>query len=268
MSRRDNWQRISEWYANGSLVDLMTLCTKSPVSLGHSGTWYLFEHIFCPIRLPTVSGMPDQWTYYDIGYTFAELAQTFFAQYGGNFFAERFASAADFRAAAASNQSLVLTLAQGVIRANAEKYVKLIELGGYTYNPLYNVDGTELYSSADVHGDETTTSVFDDTRTHSVSTYDGAVKQEYTDNTKSPAAGDTQTKSHTGTGLGAAAADNAFGAAVASADSYHVDKRVRQGNIGLTKSTELITAQRDALRYSVVEEFFDDLAKVAVIPIY
>lgn len=261
-------QKISEWFFNGSLKELITLSTKSPIALGHTGAWYVFEHIFCPIRLPTSSGMPEQWTYYDIGYTFAELASMFWAKYGGNYFGEIYKDAAAFRAAAAAGESRTLMLFEAVMRSNIDKYAKLIELQGYTYNPLYNVDGVEMFASADMHGDETRTSVFEDTRTHTVSTYEAGTKTEYEDTTKSPAAGDTLTTTHTGTGHGAAAGDNAFGEAVTDADLYHVDKRIRSGNIGLTKSTELITAQRDALRYSVVQEYFDDLAKVAVIPIF
>lgn len=263
-------QRVDGWYESGSLKELFALGTKSPVTLGHTGTWYILEHIYCPIRLPTVAGMPANWTYYDIGYTDGQLAAMFWTEYRLNWINEYYETAAAFRAAAANGESRTLKLMEAVVRANVEKYMHLIELQGYTYNPLYNVDGEELYSSADMHGDETTTSVFDDTRTHTVSTFDGTLKQEYSDSTKSPLSGDTQTKTHIGTGLGTSADDNAFsgGGAIASADAYHVDKRVRRGNIGLTKSTELIEAQRQALRYSVVQEFFDDLYKAIILPIY
>ena len=268
IASRCNWSTVDEWRKKLLLEDLFTLGTKAPVALGHTGAWYVFEHIYCPIRLPTAAGMPDAWTYYDIGFKFTDLSEMFWAKYSGNYFEERFENQAAFLRAGANNESRVLSKFIAVVRKNFDKYMRLMELQGYTYNPLFNVDGVESYASADVHGDETTTSKFNDTRTHTVSTYDGQLKDEYADTTASPAAGDTVEKSHTGTGLGAAAYDNPFGEAVSSADTYHVDKRVRQGNIGVTKSQELVAAQREVLRSSIIEEFFDDLERSLIIPLY
>ena len=264
-------QRVSEWYENNALLDLFTLGTKSPLSIGHVSTWYLFEHIYCPIRLPTATGQPSDWTFYDVGYSWKELTQIFWSRYSGNFLQEHFDTATAFRTAATSGTSIVENKFEAVVRANIYKYLKMMELHGYTYNPLYNVDGTEIYASADLHGDETQTSEYDSTRTHSVSTYNGDTTTEYTDNNKSGTGGDTLTTTHAGTGHGAAASDNPFGEAVSDADMYHVDKRIRQGNIGVTKSTELLADQVALLRagtMSIINEFMHDLAKSIIIPVY
>lgn len=65
-----------------------------------------------------------------------------------------------------------------------------------------------------------------------------------------------------------AAKDSAFGVALDGAERYYAEKRIRQGNIGVTKSTELIEAQREAVRYNILDEFFRDLERDIVVGIY
>ena len=261
-------QKIGEMWKLGILNELFTLATKSPLTLGHTGTWYIFEHIYAPIREPTSSGMPDSWTFYDVGFKFSELADCYALQYSGNFWPEYFASAAEFRAAATAGESFILKKASAVLRMNIQKYMRLIELGGYTFNPLYNVDGEELFSSAEIHGDEIRTNQYDDTNTHTVNTYDDSPNEETVDHSTSAEDGDTITTSHVGTGQGVSADFNAFGDALDDSDLYHADRRIRRGNIGLTKSTELAQAFREDVRNNIIREYFDDLNEALLIPIY
>lgn len=65
-----------------------------------------------------------------------------------------------------------------------------------------------------------------------------------------------------------AAKDSAFGVSLEGAERYYAEKRVRQGNIGVTKSTELIESQRNAVRFNIIDEFFRDLEKEVVVGIY
>ena len=269
LDQKPKIQKIGEWWKLGSLTEAFTLGTKSPLDLGHTGTWYVFEHIYRPVKIPTSSGMPDSWTYYDVGFKFSELADMYALQYSGNFWPEYYASKAEFNYAAAHDESFVVKKMAAVIRKNIYKYMRLIELAGYTFNPLWNVDGEELYASADLHGDELRTSKFDDTNTHTVSTYDEAAKEESTDRSYTGEDGDTVTTSHVGTGQGVDAASDAFGVGMDDSDIYHADKRVRHGNIGLTKSTELAESFREELRSSgLIQEYFDDLNQALLIPIY
>lgn len=261
-------QKVGSWYLSGALEDAFHFGTTSPISAGHSDTWRIFDSIYAPIKIPTATGMPDEWTYVDVGFTPAQLADCYAAIYSGNFWPEFFETRAAFRDAEAAGTSIVVKKIKACVRMNWQKYMQLIELGGYTFNPLYNVDGEELYSSAEVHGEETRTSEFDDTNTHTVSTYDEAAKEESTDRSYTGTGGDTVTTSHSGTGNGVGAGDNAFGDAVTDSDLYHVDKRIRRGNIGLTKSTDLRAAFRDDIRASIVQTFFDDLNDILLIPIY
>lgn len=80
---------------------------------------------------------------------------------------------------------------------------------------------------------------------------------------------DPQTGSISKSGLySMAAKDSAFGVALGGAERYYAEKRIRQGNIGVTKSTELIESQRDAVRFNILEEFFRDLEREVVVGIY
>ena len=261
-------QKIGAWYLNGSLSAAFHFGTLDPLSSGDGDPVELFSSIYAPVRIPTSSGMPDDWTYVDVGFSSDEIADAYAAIYSGNFWPEYFETQADFRAAEAAGESIVVKKIKAVIRMNWLKYMKLFELGGYTFNPLYNVDGEELYSSAEIHGEEIRTSEFDDTNTHTVSTYDAAAKEESTDRSYSGTGGDTVSTSHVGTGQGVDAAFNAFNESIEDSDLYHADRRVRRGNIGLTKSTDLAQAFREDIRNSILIEFFEDLNKVLLIPIY
>ena len=55
---------------------------------------------------------------------------------------------------------------------------------------------------------------------------------------------------------------------ISGGDKYHTEKRVRQGNIGTTKTQELIASERENLRFTVIDEFFNDINKQILIPIY
>ena len=65
-----------------------------------------------------------------------------------------------------------------------------------------------------------------------------------------------------------AAKDSAFGVAIEGAERYYAEKRIRQGNIGITKSTELIESQREVVRYNILDEFFKDLEKEIIVGVF
>ena len=65
-----------------------------------------------------------------------------------------------------------------------------------------------------------------------------------------------------------AAKDSAFGVAIEGAERYYAEKRIRQGNIGITKTTELIQSQRDIVRFNILDEFFKDLEREIIVGIY
>ena len=189
---RMGMQRIDVWHDMSTLSDAFALGLKyfegqTPV--------YLFEHIYAPVKIPTSEGMPDEFTYIDVGLSTTDIAEIYWSEFSGNFWPEFWTSAIEFRAAATVGKSRVVQLMKAVVSKNLYKYKKLIELQGYSWHPLWNVDGTESFSSADIHSDETETSVFKTKNTHKVATYDGGdtgTKTEYTDTSENDNAGNTR----------------------------------------------------------------------------
>lgn len=257
--------RVRDWMKVGILSDAFSFGMRRETT----PPTYLFQHIYAPIRTPTAAGMPDAYTYEDIGLTTAEVARIYLNHYGGNFWPERWTDATAFRAAAAAHQSEVVEKIIYTITENWYKYQKLVELQGFSWNPLWNVDGEELHATIEQHADETTSTNTDITNTRSVAPYDSAtLKVQLEDNQAGAAANNTRTVSHEQTGHAIAAADNAFGEALTGGDIYHAEKTIRRGNIGVTKSTELIEAARNTLRWNIVQEFFQDINRVLLIGIF
>ena len=211
---------------------------------------------------------------------------------------------------------------------NLLKYTKMIELAGFAYDPLRNVDAHEMYSVFENHGEtrhdilNTTSSASSDTgmTEHSVQPYDvTSYKKESKDEngttrttvgqnpdgTKTPeakvgtvdvdeitATGNAidktsiyqsganatrdatfhETAKNTGTNgeedYIVASTDNAFGQALKGADYYKAEKHRRYGNIGVTKTQELLEAEREQLKFNLLQEFFDDINKVILVGVY
>ena len=108
--------------------------------------------------------------------------------------------------------------------------------------------------------------------TQKTNTYDGSLNDASQTVYEALGAGNannsesTTTISHTD--LTETADTDLYGNTSVAADKYHTERKLRQGNIGVTKSTELIEAQREVVRYSILQEFFDDINKQILIEIY
>ena len=248
----------------------------------------------------------ETYTYYNVGFSDAEIAAYFNLRYGANYFCYSYRDSLDI---AALRDKLT-----SIYKANKYKYMKLVEILGYKYNPLYNVDGKELYSNMESIGDTKTTRTPDGTITSTSGTmnnntigastttnytnpYDQNTSssaadyvdsktqqdavttqqtyEEYSETTElenEPATGyilNPQTGKYEKSGLfSVAAADSAFNVALSGAERYYAEKRIRQGNIGVTKSTELIAAQRDIVKYNILDEFMRDIEHDLVVGIY
>lgn len=247
----------------------------------------------------------DTYDYYNIGSTPLEIAEYFNTRYSMNYFLYNYNISAQYTA--------LKTRLKSIYHANLYKYKKLVELLGYRYNPLYNVDANELYSNMESIGDTKSTrtpegtitstsgtkadnTIGETTQTNYTNPYDqntsgGAnyvndkttqsaitteqTYEEYTETTQlnnEPASNyvlDPQTGEYVKSGIfSVAAADSAFGVALGGAERYYAEKRIRQGNIGVTKSTELIKAQRDVVRFNILDEFFKDIEKDLIVGIY
>lgn len=59
--------------------------------------------------------------------------------------------------------------------------------------------------------------------------------------------------------------DTAFGYRLIGGDKMEVEKLIRQGNIGVTKTTELIEDQRELVKFSIIDEYFNDINKMILV---
>ena len=310
-------QKIDTWYSEDYLtVAFQDACTFSEGT--PPASTFFWSDIWAPVKIPTFEGMPDEYQFINFGFTADEIADAYWAEYGANYFNEYYPSFLDFNNAAQEHKCKIIKQIRAVLVKNKHKYLKMIELAGFTYDPLSNVDAHELYSVLENHGGITrdsgsTTSSGVRTNmknTHNVAPYDGdsdATKTEYEDTTagsgsnytpsatvgsqtisaseitspSSVSSGvakttDTETHNHA-KNLNANgqevdytvdAKNNAFEADVKGGDYYRVEKHRRYGNIGTTKTTELLAAQREDLRFNLLEEFFSDINEVILVGIF
>ena len=324
-----NLATVNDWY----FLQESALDTRYPLKNAlELGTWvsqnpyaYFFDSIWLPVKEVTANGIAEQFTYQNIGLTPEQLAQIYKTYHGFNYLSPAF-----YRDNPAISIIDLGEKIRSIFLLNKGKYLKLLELQGYTYNPLFNVDGTEIRQSLDNEGiNDVTSNAFasghggtaeDVTQTHNVSSYDNTTKTEYTDETKGgqvslddiPQYGYDSTTHQWTSGTGSLAnlsgetmsasgsrsettykhnnafnkkwnattqkydeeeyevdaKDTAFKQALVGGDKMHNEKLIRQGNIGVTKTQELIEAERQNLRFSVVKEFFDDINAQILVGIY
>ena len=290
--------------------------TKTPLALLIDSATF-FETIYAPIKTRDEDGVETtEWV--NVGINRADIANYYELMYGGKIVSKKM-----------DVDTLKTTYSEGTfdrlkyligswIAANKYKYLKLIETLGYEYNPLFNVDGVELFSTFDSHGGETrentikgtiknstntdmsTTFTNDGTNTPTIENYttqyngsdaasklaskqvqkgktttdvDGNASNNYSEVSYSNDYSDKVVTTHqnalNGTSeYSVAANDNAFGVAATGADSVHIEKRVRQGNIGVTKSQELIESERNLVRVNIIKEFINDLDKVLTLEVF
>lgn len=316
-------QKIKEWYFNGFLAD----CFEKVLTINPDteDEFYFFDKIYLPFRLydPDTGQISEDWQYEQCGWDNTDVTMAYWSQYGANYFMDKYLSRATFEDDLDNNRCQTEQLMEAVFSKNRYKYLKMIELAGYAYDPLCNVDAHEMHSEFEVHGDEerksahSTGSATQSTmlNTHAVSTYDGNAKTEYTDTVDVPAgtshiqptagvqidnvnvvaaagtdvekpnnvssgaiAGYDKTQHDTakngindttyGTDYHVNAKDNAFGQELRGADYYKAVKDRRYGNIGVTKTTELLEAERENLRFNLMQEFFDDINEVILVGVF
>ena len=266
----------------------------------------IFSSIYICIRQNPTSAATEEtpiYVYYDVGFTTAQIADYFNTRYSCNYFLYNFKVDSEY-------EQLRNRIA-AIYKANFYKYLKLVEVMGYRYNPLYNVDANELYTNMESIGDTesirtpegTTRStsgtlennvIGESTTTNYVNPYDSnSSSASNVDNKSTQTAITTETsfqdysetteidnkpaqsfqidqQGHiTKKGIySMAAKDSAFGVAIEGAERYYAEKRIRQGNIGITKSTELIESQREVVRYNILDEFLKDLEREIIVGVF
>lgn len=303
--RKYNLTRVEDWYE--AIIE-----DKNYLEKIFNDTLYgnnIFTNIYISIRdnprTPQEELEPN-YLYINVGFPVSQIADYFNTRYSANCFLYTYRLDKDYQK--------LLSRIKSIYNANFYKYKKLIEVMGYRYNPLFNVDATELYSNMEAIGDSKTTrtpegsiistsgtlnaeteKIEKTTTTNYVNPYDQNSASaniidnkseqtpitseqsynEYSETTEyenQPAQSWTYNSS-TGTitkdGIfSLAAKDSAFGVSLGGAERYYAEKRIRQGNIGVTKSTELLESQREVVRFNILDEFFRDLEKDIIVGIY
>lgn len=254
----------------------------------------LFEHLYIPVKTATSTGMPNDFTYVDIGVDRNEMAEIYNTYYGRNRLVEPLIN----REVYGYNESVARLNRRilSVYHMNMQKYKKLIELAGYEYNPLWNVDGTEEFTylenkgvndvkttytnvqRTDTKGSTTGNPNNPNTRVQKVTTFDSdtyrnaVAEEEHETYVTGAHTDDVETKiTHKNAMNGNAeyeAGTDTFGNNVVGGDMYHTEKKVRSGNIGVTKTQELIESERLNLRFSILGEFFKDINEQVLVGIY
>lgn len=142
----------------------------------------IFSQIWMPVRKynATTQKLAETYTYYNVGMSAEQITDLYWTEYGGNYLIGRSEDIS-------IDVSSLMKKVRSIFLKNVGKYMKLIELAGLEWNPLWNVDGVELHQILEEHADE----ISKDTGSgesfkgqnlkdeHKVSAYDSATKTEW-----------------------------------------------------------------------------------------
>ena len=238
-----------------------------------------FLNIYIPVHNydNTTHEMLDTYTYENIGVSDSQIADIYTTFYGQNYLIEPLQLISTDVTDYATSEANLGKRIKSVFLMNKGKYLKLIELQGYKYNPLWNVDGTEEYTFLENQG---VNDVKNTTKLGSVTektnTYDGTLRDAAQTTYGTVGSNSNNQENETtythhnaeNNGSDYSGGTDTFGNTVVGGDKYHTEKRVRKGNIGVTKTQELIANERENLKFSIIEEFFKDINKQILIGIF
>lgn len=281
---------VNDWHNTSSTTSSGKTCLRNAFEIGLGrGTnpqTYLFEDIYVPIRKRdgTTHAFiePAEFTYVNVGMTVADITDLYWTQYQYNMLANGIID----RATGLTDDLTLGKKINLIVKKNLYKYFKWLDEMGYAYNPLWNVDGTEIEQTLDNHGgvqknvkpilatdQKLQTNSYDSTlrdtqkTTTTYNSTDGTVvglvatSEEKHEHAKNKVNGEDADYT-------VGANDTAFGTALTGGDYMHVEKRIRQGNIGVTKTTELIESERELVRFNLIQEFFNDINHELLVGIY
>lgn len=267
-------------YPLSSLESIFDVATKNIAPI----TGHFFKHIYMPLELYDSTTQTKLKTWVDIGLTLYDLSEAYWSQYSRAFLDMPYYLCAD----GTEKATMLLEIsrkAKSVLNKNKYKYLKLIESIGLEYNPLFNVDGVEIRQRLENEGVNDVSETNGNTQTftnlkdqHNVAPYDSTTTKEEYNDTRTGSISDSGSRDTTYThnnamnivdGIEAEytvnSGDTAFGYALVGGDKMEVEKLIRQGNIGVTKTTELIEDQRELVKFSIIEEYFKDLNEIILV---
>ena len=240
--------------------------TGSPIS-------YFFSDIYAPILTRDSNHAPvvgDDGnfvvTYTNVGVTPAQLTDMYWTLYGKNMLSQPLRTDDGF--VMSQDVSYLAKKINSILLLNKYKYLKWIDTMGYAYNPLWNVDGSDSFQYIDTHGNvtRTNTPILQNSQELQTAPYDSATYKN-TNKTISTYSGTQSTDTETHAQVTDASLDGPVHA-ITGGDYSHIEKRVRQGNQGITMTTQLIEAERELVKFNLIQEFFNDVNKQLLVGIY
>ena len=341
LMRRHKIANVTTWN-NINITDTLLHLAFAPLSSS------VLTALYIPVKTPTSAGMPDEYTYTRIGYTTDEIADIYETLYSRNFLSvPLIKQQVEGETPYATSLRELTRKIQNIYKLHQAKYLKDAEAMGFEWNPLWNVDGVEKYTSLDnsgvndtnktktygTHTDsgESTVGGYTDTGsnsnvrtggesrsgsssethedTNSVTTFDSnefnnndhnsgsrnvtgssettnynnvtdtgaesVIHGSHTDSNSVTYGAHTDTDDTTIThhnalnnGAEYSGGVDGFGNTVKGGDKYHTDIKERHGNIGVTKTTELLQDAIELYRFNILQEFFNDINEQLLVGIY
>lgn len=287
-----NLKTVNYWYQTPAITpdtpDTLEWVFKNATAGEGSPIPYFFEHIYVPIltrdsttHAPVVGDDGNfVVTYHDIGVSYGELADMYMTLYGYNVLSVPLPRPEIDPLGYTNGRNMAAKKIKAILTLNKYKYLKWIDSMGYAYNPLWNVDGVDFFQYIDEHGDVTRTDspILQTSQNIQTAPYDNAntyVNTQktgfgYNNTTEEEVSGLTAVNTETHSGISSLDEQEIPGTlhAVTGGDYSHIEKRVRQGNQGITMTTQLLQAERDLVRFNLIQEFFNDVNKQLLVGIY
>lgn len=277
-----NLRTVNQWYemptTTSDTVDTLEKVFQNVTGEG-SPVSYFFQDIYVPILTRDENHAPlvgDDgnfvFTYQNVGLTTSQLTDAYMTLYGYNMLSVPLVPPQVDAFKYATSVSALSTKMKSIFLMNKYKYLKWIDSMGYAYNPLWNVDGSDSFQYIDSHGNvtRTNTPILQTSQNLQTAPYDNSNTYVNTSMTTNTYSGTQSTDTETHADI-LPEDDNTINGpvhAITGGDYSHIEKRVRQGNIGVTQTSELIRNERELVRFNLVQEFFNDVNKQLLVGIY
>lgn len=280
-----NLRTVNQWYKMPTItsdtVDTLEKVFQNVTGEG-SPISYFFQDIYVPIldRDSTTHAPsdPPTFTYKNVGMTTTQLTDTYWTLYGYNMLSVPLIPSNVDPLKYSQSVAELSTKMKSIFALNKYKYLKWIDTMGYAYNPLWNVDGSESFQYIDTHGKVTKQNapILNTSNKVKTNSYDGELKDtnetilnyNNTDTETTGVSGlrSVDTEDHNDITGGAPISGPVT--AITGGDYSHIEKRIRQGNIGVTQTSELLQNERDLVRFNLIQEFFNDINKQLLVGIF
>lgn len=275
-----NLKTVNYWYQTPAITtdtpDTLEWVFMTATAGEGSPITYFFQHIYVPILQRESNGAPRVgddgnfvYTYHDIGVSNEELADMYMTLYGYNILSVPLPRPEIDSLGYTNGRNMAAKKIKAILNLNMYKYLKWIDSMGYAYNPLWNVDGTESFQYIDTHGNvtRTNTPILQNSQQLQTAPYDNDNEYNNTSKTINTYSGTQSTDTETHTQVTNAELTGPVHA-ITGGDYSHIEKRIRQGNIGVTQTSELIRNERELVKFNLIQEFFNDINKQLLVGIY